>query len=52
MSGRVLTVEADVSKTLPASVLLVTDIPELMTLLHEVQQVLALTKGLKADWNS
>ena len=41
VSGRVLTVEAGVSRTLPASVLLGTDVPELMTLLHEAQEGVA-----------
>ena len=39
VSGCVLTVEAGVSRTLPASVLLGRDVPELMTLLHEAQEV-------------
>ena len=49
VSGCVLTVEAGVSRTLPASVLLVTDVPELMTLLHEAQEEVAQAKELKAD---
>ena len=48
MSGRVLTVEGGVSRTLPASVLLGTDVPELMTLLHEAQEGVAQAKELKA----
>ena len=49
MSGRVLTVEAGVSRTLPASVLLGTDVPELMTILHEAQEGVAQAKELKTD---
>ena len=48
MSGRVLTVEGVVSRTLPASVLLGADVPELMTLLHEAQKGVAQAKELKA----
>ena len=39
VSGCVLTVEAGVSRTLPASVLRGRDVPELMMLLHEAQEV-------------
>ena len=39
VSGRVLTVEAGVSRTLPASVLLERDVPELLILLHEAQEM-------------
>ena len=49
VSGRVLTVEAGVSRTLPASVLLGTDVPELMKLLHEAQEGVVQAKELKAD---
>ena len=49
VSGRVLTVEAGVSRTLLASVLLGTDVPELMTLLHEAHEWVTQTRELKAD---
>ena len=49
MSGRVLKVEAGVSSTLPASVLLGTDVPELMTLLHEVEEEAVQAEELKVD---
>ena len=49
VSGCVLTVEAGVSRTLLSSVVLGTDIPELMTLLHEAQEWVAQGRELKAD---
>ena len=49
VSGRVLTVEAGVSRTLLASVLLGTNVSELMTLLHEAQEGVAQARELKAD---
>ena len=48
-SSRVLTVEAGVSRTLPASVILGTDVPELITLFREAQEGVAQAKELKAD---
>ena len=49
MSGRVLTVEGGVSRTLTASLLQGTDVPELMTLLHEAQEGVQQAKQLKAN---
>ena len=49
VGGRVLSVEAGVSRTLPASGLLGRDVPELMTLLHEPQEGVAQAKELKVD---
>ena len=48
MSGCVLTVEGGVSRTLPAPLLLGTDVPELMTLLHVAQEGVQQAKQLKA----